>query len=46
VDRRVGGPPRGAIAGEDRALELRAGAEIEGALVELAELGLPIRPPM
>ena len=32
---------RGAVAEEDRALELRAGAEIERALVELAELGLP-----
>jgi ATP-dependent helicase/nuclease subunit B len=32
---------RGAVAGEDRALELRAGAEIEEALTELAELGLP-----
>jgi ATP-dependent helicase/nuclease subunit B len=32
---------RGDIAGEDRALELRAGAEIERALAELAELGLP-----
>ncbi|MFL5906267.1 MAG: PD-(D/E)XK nuclease family protein [Solirubrobacterales bacterium] len=31
----------GAVAGEDRALELRAGAEIEQALIELAELGLP-----
>ena len=31
----------GAVAGEDRALELRAGAEIEQALSELAELGLP-----
>ena len=30
-----------AIAGEDRALELRAGAEIETALMELAEIGLP-----
>jgi ATP-dependent helicase/nuclease subunit B len=32
---------QGAVAGEDRALELRAGAEIEQALSELAELGLP-----
>jgi ATP-dependent helicase/nuclease subunit B len=32
---------RGAVAGEDRAIELRAGAEIERALTELAELGLP-----
>lgn len=32
---------RGAVAEEDRALELRAGAEIERALAELAELGLP-----
>jgi ATP-dependent helicase/nuclease subunit B len=31
----------GAVAGEDRALELRAGAEIDQALAELAELGLP-----
>jgi ATP-dependent helicase/nuclease subunit B len=31
----------GAVAGEDRALELRAGSEIEQALSELAELGLP-----
>ncbi|HEX6585351.1 MAG TPA: PD-(D/E)XK nuclease family protein [Solirubrobacterales bacterium] len=30
-----------AVAGEDRALELRAGAEIEAALSELAELDLP-----
>ncbi len=30
----------GAVAEEDRALELRAGAEIEKALAELAELGL------
>ncbi len=35
---------RGAVAEEDRALELRAGAEIEQALVELAELGLPHSP--
>ena len=34
----------GAVAGEDRALELRAGAEIEAALAELAELGLPVAP--
>ncbi len=34
----------GEVAGEDRALELRAGAEIEGALAELAELGLPHSP--
>jgi ATP-dependent helicase/DNAse subunit B len=32
---------QGAVAEEDRALELRAGAEIETALTELAELGLP-----
>ncbi len=32
---------QGAVAEEDRALELRAGAEIEQALAELAELGLP-----
>ena len=32
---------QGAVADEDRALELRAGAEIERALAELAELGLP-----
>jgi ATP-dependent helicase/DNAse subunit B len=31
----------GVVAEEDRALELRAGAEIERALTELAELGLP-----
>jgi len=35
---------RGAVAEEDRALELRAGAEIEKALAELAELGLPHAP--
>jgi ATP-dependent helicase/DNAse subunit B len=35
---------RGEIAEEDRALELRAGADIEGALAELAELGLPHSP--
>jgi ATP-dependent helicase/DNAse subunit B len=35
---------RGAVAEEDRALELRAGAEIERALAELAELGLPVSP--
>jgi ATP-dependent helicase/nuclease subunit B len=35
---------RGVVAGEDRALELRAGAEIERALAELAELGLPHTP--
>ena len=35
---------RGAVADEDRALELRAGAEIERALAELAELGLPQSP--
>jgi ATP-dependent helicase/DNAse subunit B len=35
---------RGAVAEEDRALELRAGAEIEKALAELAELGLPQTP--
>src|SRR3954451_4572930 len=34
----------GAVAGEDRALELRAGAEIEQALADLAELGLPHSP--
>ena len=34
----------GAVVTEDRALELRAGAEIEGALVELAELDLPHSP--
>ena len=32
---------RGAVASEDRALELRAGAEIEAALGELADLDLP-----
>jgi ATP-dependent helicase/DNAse subunit B len=32
---------RGAVAGEDRALELRAGAEIQRALDELADLDLP-----
>jgi ATP-dependent helicase/DNAse subunit B len=31
---------QGAVASEDRALELRAGAEIEKSLTELAELGL------
>jgi ATP-dependent helicase/DNAse subunit B len=35
---------KGAVAGEDRALELRAGAEIEQALADLAELGLPHSP--
>ena len=35
---------QGAVAEEDRALELRAGAEIEKALAELAELGLPHTP--
>ncbi len=35
---------QGAVASEDRALELRAGAEIEKALIELAELGLPHSP--
>jgi ATP-dependent helicase/DNAse subunit B len=35
---------RGAVAEEDRALELRAGAEIEQALADLAELGLPHTP--
>jgi ATP-dependent helicase/DNAse subunit B len=35
---------QGAVAGEDRALELRAGAEIERALGELAELELPHSP--
>ena len=34
----------GATVGEDRALELRAGAEIEARLAELAELGLPVGP--
>jgi ATP-dependent helicase/nuclease subunit B len=34
----------GAVAGEDRALELRTGAEIERALEELAQLGLPHSP--
>jgi ATP-dependent helicase/nuclease subunit B len=33
-----------AVAEEDRALELRAGGEIERALTELAELGLPHSP--
>jgi RecB family exonuclease len=32
------------VAGDDRALELRTGAEIEAALAELAELGLPHSP--
>jgi ATP-dependent helicase/nuclease subunit B len=36
---------RGEVASEDRALELRAGAELERALGELAELGLPHSPP-
>ena len=35
---------QGAVAEEDRALELRAGAAIEKGLVELAELGLPHTP--
>ena len=35
---------QGAVAEEDRALELRAGAEIEKALAELAEFGLPHPP--
>jgi ATP-dependent helicase/DNAse subunit B len=35
---------QGAVADEDRALELRAGADIERALGELAELGLPHTP--
>ncbi len=35
---------RGTVAGEDRALELRAGAAIERALGELAELDLPGSP--
>src|SRR4051794_16857620 len=35
---------QGSVAREDRALELRAGAEIEKALAELAELGLPQTP--
>jgi ATP-dependent helicase/DNAse subunit B len=34
----------GAVAGEDRALEIRAGAEIEKALGELAEIDLPSAP--
>jgi ATP-dependent helicase/DNAse subunit B len=34
----------GAVAGEDRALELRAGAELERALQELADLGLDHQP--
>ena len=34
----------GDTAGEERTLELRAGAELEGALAELAELGLPNSP--
>ena len=34
----------GAVAGEERALELRAGAEIERALGELADLDLPASP--
>jgi ATP-dependent helicase/nuclease subunit B len=34
----------GAVAKEDRALELRSGAEIERALTDLAELGLPHSP--
>jgi ATP-dependent helicase/DNAse subunit B len=32
----------GAVAGDDRSLELRAGAEIERRLLELAELDLPL----
>jgi ATP-dependent helicase/DNAse subunit B len=35
---------QGAVAGDDRALELRTGAQIERALTELAELGLPHSP--
>jgi ATP-dependent helicase/DNAse subunit B len=35
---------QGAVVEEDRALELRAGAEIEKGLAELAELGLPCTP--
>ncbi|HKH41801.1 MAG TPA: PD-(D/E)XK nuclease family protein [Solirubrobacterales bacterium] len=35
---------RGVVTEEDRALELRAGAEIEQALTELAALGLPHSP--
>jgi ATP-dependent helicase/nuclease subunit B len=35
---------QGAVADEDRALELRAGSEIERALTELAELDLPCSP--
>jgi ATP-dependent helicase/DNAse subunit B len=34
----------GAVATDDRALELRAGAEIERRLLELAELGLGVEP--
>lgn len=34
----------GAVAAEDRSLELRAGAEIERALLELADLGLDVDP--
>ncbi len=35
---------QGAVAGEDRALELRAGAELERSLAELAALGLEHEP--
>lgn len=34
----------GAVAGDDRSLELRAGAEVERRLLELAELDLPLDP--
>ena len=41
------GAQRGAgeVAAEDRSLELRAGAEIERGLLELADLGLEVDPP-
>ena len=47
--RRAGSPRaprgrRGAVAPEDRSLELRAGAEIERGLLELADLGLEVDP--
>ncbi len=35
---------QGAVAGDDRSLELRAGAEIERRLLELADLGLAVDP--
>ena len=35
---------KGAVAPEDRSLELRAGAEIERGLLELADLGLDVEP--